>query len=71
MMPASFPHHASIFQGFTLAIVSFETPHGITSIFEGIVDSRKLRFGYKVWHLGYGYGWACVLYCAYKFRSIQ
>jgi len=23
-------HHASIFQGFTLAIVSFETPHGIT-----------------------------------------
>jgi len=22
-------HHASIFQGFTLAIVSFETPHGI------------------------------------------
>ena len=30
MMPASFAHHASIFQGFTLAIVSFETPHGIT-----------------------------------------
>jgi len=41
-MLISFPHRASVVQGFTLAIVSCEAPHGI-------ISSGIQKFSLAIW----------------------